>query len=101
MTQKDEVAQLEESLAQMELELQSHYCQMGKQLLELAGSEQKTVGTLVDAIVKTRKKLVLAKHEIECPNCITFNSVDSKYCKRCGTPLSRANGGSQEKEDIR
>lgn len=84
---KNEVVSLEESLARMETELHAHYCQMGKSLLELAEGEQKNVDALIDDIIKTRKKLVVARHEIECPECMTFNSEDSKYCRRCGTFL--------------
>lgn len=84
----DEVLQLEKLLTTQEIELQARYCQLGKQLLALAEDEQRRIDLLVDGIIDTHKKLVLAKHEIECPDCTTFNTEDSRYCKRCGTPLT-------------
>lgn len=82
-----ELMQLEEALAKKEHKLQALYCQMGKSILEIADGEQKTIDALVDDIIETRQKIVAIKHEIECPECMTYNPDDSRYCRRCGTPL--------------
>lgn len=86
---QDEIRQTEEELIKLELELQAHYCQMGKSILELADTEQKAIGRLVDEIIKCRKRLARRRQEIECPQCTAYNTADSIYCKRCGAMLQK------------
>jgi ribosomal protein L40E len=82
-----ELNQLEGALAKKEHSLQALYCQLGKSVLELADGEKEKIDILVDDIIETRKKLVAIRQEIECPECMTYNPNDSRYCRRCGTPI--------------
>ncbi|MGI6176531.1 MAG: zinc ribbon domain-containing protein [Christensenellales bacterium] len=82
-----DLMRLEEALGKKQHQLQAHYCQIGKSILEIADGEQKTIDALVDDIIEIRKKIVAIKHEIECAKCMTYNPPDSRYCRRCGTPL--------------
>lgn len=84
---EETIQALERDLIMMEARLHACYCQMGKSLLELAGSEQNAINTLVDEIIAQKKRLIDARSERQCPNCMTFNSQDSAFCKRCGQKL--------------
>lgn len=84
---KAELFELEEALIKKEYQLQALYCRMGKSILEIADIEQKSVDALVDDIIEIRKKIVAAKHEVQCPECMVYNPHDSRYCRRCGTSL--------------
>lgn len=92
MTQNDnnQIKELEETLNRLEYELQSHYSDMGKCLLDLAEQEQKKVDKLVDEIIILRKRLSIYKQEIECSTCMTVNPPDAVYCKRCGKKFDYA-----------
>lgn len=83
-----EIEELEQSLRRMEHDLQAHYQEMGKTLLEVADQQQKEVNKLVDDIISTRKQLSLTRDELECDDCLAFNPRDAQYCKRCGKKLS-------------
>lgn len=83
-----EIEKLEQSLRRMEHELQNHYQEMGKTILEVADQQQKEVNKLVDDIILTRTQLSLAREEIECDDCLAFNPLDARYCKRCGKKLT-------------
>lgn len=85
---REEALRLEKSLVKMELELQTCYSEMGKSLLELADGEQKRIDALVDRIIETRKRLTAVQGEIRCPECMTYNTADSKFCRRCGSALT-------------
>lgn len=87
--QNNEIDEMEKDLNQLEHELQFRYSSMGKSLLDLADLEQKKVNKLVDEIIVMRKKLAIAKQEIECDECMTFNPSDARYCKRCGKRLAQ------------
>ena len=95
---QDEIVRLEKTLSQLEADLQACYTDMGKSLMELAGQEQKRVNELVDGIIAARKRLSLAKNEIECETCTAFNPPDARYCKRCGRRLSPG-GKTKNKEN--
>lgn len=82
------IAEMEASLNRMEYQLQAHYCEMGKSILELVDVEQKVINKLVDDIIETRKELAKVKKEIQCEECMVYNTSDSKYCKRCGYKLT-------------
>ncbi|MGD9560622.1 MAG: hypothetical protein AB7V55_08470 [Oscillospiraceae bacterium] len=79
---------LEERIHKKECELQQHYSQMGKELLEMAEGEQRVVNRLVDEIIEARAQLVNVKGQKECPTCTAYNDADSRYCKRCGAALN-------------
>lgn len=83
-----ELTQLEEVLAKKEYELWALYCQMGKHILEIATAEQKNVDSLVDEIIEQRKKIGVVKHVVVCSKCMTHNTADSSYCRRCGALLT-------------
>lgn len=85
--QKTMIRQLEQSLSEMEAELQEHYCDIGKRLLELAEKEDKEVNRLVDQIIETRRQLATLQQRVQCPVCFTYNSSDSRYCHHCGKRL--------------
>lgn len=82
-----EIQRLEEQITGLENQLQQRYCQMGKELLELADGELKAVNGLVDDIIHARRKLATARREIQCANCMAYNTADSNYCKHCGSML--------------
>lgn len=88
--QNNEIETLEKTLNQLEHELQAHYSDMGKSLLELAGHEQKEVNRLVDDIIAARRQLSAVRHEVECPACTALNTPDARYCKHCGQRLAPA-----------
>ena len=83
-----EIEKLEQSLRRMEHDLQTHYQEMGKTILEVADQRQKEVNKLVDEMIEMQKKLSKARHEIECDACLAFNPLDARYCKRCGKKLT-------------
>lgn len=83
-------SRLEEKLDKMELELQARYCEMGKNLLELADTEQRAIDRLLERIIQTRRQLAKAKREIQCPACLTYNTADSAFCRKCGEKLPPA-----------
>ena len=89
------VSRLEEQLDKLEFELQVRYCEMGKSLLELAGTEQRAIDRLLERIIQVRRQLSRARHEIQCPACLTFSTADSAYCRKCGEKLPPA---PEEKE---
>ena len=78
---------LEDTIHQKECELQKHYSQMGKSLLEIAEGEQRVINRLVDEIIEARSELVQIKEQKNCPACTAYNDADSRYCKRCGARL--------------
>lgn len=78
----------EEKLARLEFELQQHYCQIGKCVLELAVAEQRAVGDLIDEIIMTRHRIAVAQGEKRCEECLAYNTPGSIYCKRCGARLN-------------
>lgn len=81
------ITQLEGELNHLEADLQAHYCQIGKEILELAEKEQGQINNLVDQIINIKKKLAVIKNNIQCPWCMAYNSSDSKYCKHCGEEI--------------
>ncbi len=91
----EETSRIEETLTRLEVDLQERYCRMGKELLEIADSEQRAINNLVDQIIKIKKALAVVNSEIECPQCMAHNASDSSYCKHCGQPLD----GENIKED--
>lgn len=87
-SERARMQELEDSIRQKECELQKHYSQMGKSMLEMAEVEQRIVNRLVDEIIEARAELVEIKEEQECPECMAYNDADSRYCKRCGAKLT-------------
>lgn len=85
--QNRDVRALEKDLSILEAKLQAHYSQMGKHILEAADSEQKAINALVNQIIDKKRELSLARNEKQCPECMVYNSSDSRYCKYCGRPL--------------
>lgn len=86
-SEENRITQLEDKITHLETDLQAHYCQIGKEILELAENKQEEINNLVDRIIELKKKLAVIKKEIECPWCMTFNPSDSKCCKNCGEVL--------------
>ncbi len=87
---KDEEAYIretEEALIRLEARLQDRYSLMGKNLLELADNEQRSINQIVEEIIQTKNKLAIARHEQPCPHCMIYNPEDSKYCRNCGRLL--------------
>lgn len=89
---------LERTLRQREMELKSHYIQIGKHLLEIAEREQKEVNRLVDDIIRIRKTLVHTQHAIQCTNCFSFHAANSRFCSFCGKKLNPASIDGKEPE---
>lgn len=87
--EKNGTAAAEQTLAQLELELQERYTQIGKSFLEIAACEQDEVNLLVDKIIHTRKELTLIRQDIQCPGCLSYNSSNSQFCHHCGQKLPK------------
>lgn len=82
-----EVQRLAQSLSEMEAALNEHYCDIGKSLLELAEKKDKEINQLVDQIIETRRRIAALQQKIQCPDCLAYNSSDSRYCSHCGKKL--------------
>ena len=89
LKQAAEIRRLSQSLDEMEAALSEHYCDIGKSLLELAEKEDKEINRLVDQIIETRRRLTVLQKKVQCPDCLTYNSSDSRYCSHCGKNLYR------------
>jgi hypothetical protein len=53
----EDVQRLERDLNKMETTLNDHYCNVGKQLLEMAEREDQEINNLVDKIIDVKKQL--------------------------------------------
>jgi hypothetical protein len=53
----EDVQRLERDLNKMETTLNDHYCNVGKQLLEMAKREDQEINNLVDKIIDVKKQL--------------------------------------------
>jgi NADH pyrophosphatase NudC (nudix superfamily) len=82
-----DVQRLEHNLNKMETALNEHYCNVGKQLLEMAEREDHEINNLVDKIIETKKQLYELNQTVQCPRCLLKNSSDSRYCSHCGNEL--------------
>ncbi|NLL66338.1 MAG: zinc ribbon domain-containing protein [Clostridiaceae bacterium] len=85
---ENKTTHLEEELALLEADLQAHYCQIGKEILDMVESEKGKINDLVDEIIKLKKKIAVLNNEIECPWCMAYNLSGSQYCKHCGEKLN-------------
>jgi hypothetical protein len=71
----------------MEATLNEHYCNVGKQLLEMAEQEDREINNLVDKIIEIKKQLYELDRTVQCPSCLLMNSSESRYCSHCGNEL--------------
>jgi NADH pyrophosphatase NudC (nudix superfamily) len=83
----DEAQRLERNLNKMETTLNEHYCNIGKQLLEMVEQEDHEINELVDKIIETKKQLYELNQTVQCSSCLLMNSSDSRYCSHCGNEL--------------
>jgi uncharacterized protein YicC (UPF0701 family) len=83
----EEVQRLERDLNKMETTLNEHYCNVGKQLLEMAEQEDQEINNLVDKIIEIKKQLYELDQTVQCPSCLLKNSSNSRYCSHCGNEL--------------
>jgi septal ring factor EnvC (AmiA/AmiB activator) len=83
----DEAQRLERNLNKMETTLNEHYCNIGKQLLEMVEQEDHEINELVDKIIETKKQLYELNQTVQCPGCLLMNSSESRYCSHCGKEL--------------
>ena len=88
-SKKKGITQLEGELFHLEADLQAHYCQIGKEILEIVENEKEKINNLVDEIIRIKKKIAVLKNEIECPWCMAYNPAGSQCCKHCGENLTR------------
>jgi len=89
------VKDLEEKVNKIEYELQKHYLEMGKSILEIAETEKKQIDYLTDSLIDARKQLSAMKEEIQCQECMTLNEKGSHYCKSCGKKLIAVSDGKE------
>lgn len=82
--EQPQIEQLEATLRALQESVTEHYCQIGKQLIEVANAEKVRIDSLVDQIIRIRHELAILRKEKECSYCATQNDHDSVYCKRCG-----------------
>jgi hypothetical protein len=80
----DNVQDLERDLHKMEIALDEHYRNIGKQLLEMAEQEGQEINNLVDNIIEIKKQLYELHQTVQCPSCLLMNSSESRYCNQCG-----------------
>jgi hypothetical protein len=83
----ENVQNLERDLNKMETILNEHYCNIGKQLLEMAEQEDQEINNLVDKIIDIKKRLYELEQTVQCPSCLLKNSSGSRYCRHCGNEL--------------
>jgi NADH pyrophosphatase NudC (nudix superfamily) len=83
----EHVQSLERDLNKMETTLNEHYCNIGKQLLEMAEQEDHEINKLVDKIIELKKQLYELHQTVQCPSCLLMNSSESRYCSHCGNKL--------------
>lgn len=84
-TEKD----TEEKLLLLEEELHECYCQTGRQLMEIAGSQQKQADALIDEIIRLRTALALARQSKRCERCGGLNAKENRHCCHCGLYLRK------------
>lgn len=87
MEKQAEIEKWEETVTTLSFELERRYCQMGRQLLEIAEGEQRQIGVLVDQLIMARRELSKARGDLQCESCTMMNDAGSKYCKRCGKEI--------------
>lgn len=87
-----EIEHMEQQLEGMEARLQQQYCETGKAVLEIADNEQKEINSIVDEMIRLRRRIAEAKGDVQCADCMAYNDAGSKYCNRCGSRLE-AEGG--------
>ena len=90
-TSSDLRTALEVQLARTELEMQEHYRQFGREMLELADREQRSIDRLLEQMARLRAQLTQEKRQISCPYCGCCGDADSIYCKRCGHKMKGEN----------
>jgi NADH pyrophosphatase NudC (nudix superfamily) len=83
----NDVQRLERDLNKMETTLNEHYCNIGKQLLEMAEQEDQEINNLVDKIIEIKKQIYELAQTVRCPSCLLMNSSESRYCSHCGNEL--------------
>jgi NADH pyrophosphatase NudC (nudix superfamily) len=83
----DEVQRLERNLNKMETTLNEHYCNIGKQLLEMVEQEDQEINNLVDKIIEIKKQIFELNQTVQCPSCLLMNSSENRYCSHCGNAL--------------
>lgn len=83
-----EIERMETRLDSMQRKLQQQYCETGKAVLEIADNEQKEINNIVDEMITLRRQLAEAKGELQCPECMAYNGMESRYCSRCGQLLN-------------
>lgn len=62
---QDEIYKIEQELVRMEMELNEFYCEAGKTILEKAEQQERKINNMVERIIETRRKLLVAKN-MEC-----------------------------------
>jgi thymidine phosphorylase len=66
----ENVRRLEHELNKMETTLNEQYCNIGKQLLEMAERKDREINSLVDKIIETKKQLYELHRTVQCPGCL-------------------------------
>ncbi|MDL2217297.1 hypothetical protein LJC27_01395 [Christensenellaceae bacterium OttesenSCG-928-M15] len=99
MENRKEIEELEEKLTKLEVTINVHYCELGKNLLDLVEMEQRAINRMVDEMIDIRKKLVTKQRAVQCQSCMAFNTADSTYCKRCGIRLEKFEFEMEKEKD--
>lgn len=86
MPQKD-IAAMERAISRIEQAISERYTQLGKELLDLAETNQQVIDQLLDELIHLRKELADNQGERSCQRCSAFNRSDSRFCTRCGYEL--------------
>lgn len=81
---------LERQVIMLERQLREHYRKVGMQLLELAETEGREAGRLVDEIVLAKQKLARLRGLRRCEHCGVLGESDSRYCRACGNELGES-----------
>jgi adenylate kinase len=83
----DDTHEIEQNLNKAQTELNEHYYNFGKQMLEMADREDKEISTLVDEIIKLKNQLNEQRQTRQCPKCLEVNNNENRYCSHCGNKL--------------
>lgn len=81
------ILSLQREVDELERRLEEGYCQLGKDIYEVAEHGIGEVNRLVDCLVEAKKRFLAISPHLVCSACQAENPIDSQYCRHCGTPL--------------
>ena len=83
-----QLKQLEDTVLNLEQQLNSLYLQAGKSMLETAEQTARQANALTEKMIAAKKLLARARGHTRCPTCQTLNPPTNRYCGCCGTKIN-------------